>query len=97
MGDLVLAAKEGYAFSLEATGDDLVVANPNPGAGAHGFLSTEPKMNAIFVASGAGIKAGTRITAVENIDVAPTMARVLGVPLENASGRVLEEVLRDPN
>ena len=54
-------------------------------------------MNAIFVASGAGIKASTRITAVENIDVAPTMARVLGVPLENASGRVLEEVLRDPN
>jgi predicted AlkP superfamily pyrophosphatase or phosphodiesterase len=97
MGDLVLAAKEGYAFSLEATGDDLVVANPNPSAGAHGFLSTEPKMNAIFVASGAGIKAGTRVTAVENIDVAPTMARVLGVPLENASGRVLEELFQDAN
>ena len=31
MGDLVLAAKEGYAFSLEATGDDLVVAESEPG------------------------------------------------------------------
>ena len=58
MGDLVLAAREGYAFSLEATGDDLVVSDPNPGAGADGFLSTEPKMNAIFVASGAGIRQG---------------------------------------
>jgi hypothetical protein len=54
-------------------------------------------MNAIFVASGAGIKAGTRITAIENVDVAPTVARILGVPLENATGRVLEEALRDPN
>jgi predicted AlkP superfamily pyrophosphatase or phosphodiesterase len=97
MGDLVLAAKEDYAFRLEAEGDNLVVANPNPRNGSHGFLSTEPKMNAIFVASGAGINAGTRIAAVENIDVAPTMARVLGVPLENASGRVLAEVLRDPD
>jgi predicted AlkP superfamily pyrophosphatase or phosphodiesterase len=96
MGDLVLAAKEGYVFSLEAAGDDLVVANPNPNSGSHGFLSTEPKMNAIFVASGAGIKAGTTITGVENIDVAPTVARLLGVPLENAAGRVLEEALRDP-
>ena len=95
MGDLVLAAKEGYAFSLEATGDDLVVANPNPSAVAHGFLSTEPKMNAIFVAAGAGIKAGARVTNVANIDVAPTMARLLGVPLENPSGRVLEGVLRE--
>jgi predicted AlkP superfamily pyrophosphatase or phosphodiesterase len=96
MGDLVLAAKEGYAFSLEATGDALVVANPNLTAGAHGFLSTEPKMNAIFVAAGAGIKSGTRVPTVENIDVAPTIARLLGISLENASGRVLEEILLDP-
>jgi predicted AlkP superfamily pyrophosphatase or phosphodiesterase len=96
MGDLVLAAAEGYAFGLEATGDDLVVANENPAAGAHGFLSTEPKMNAIFVASGAGIRAGTRIGTIENIDVAPTIARVLGLRLEDASGRVLEEILQRP-
>jgi predicted AlkP superfamily pyrophosphatase or phosphodiesterase len=96
MGDLVLAASEGYAFGLEATGDELVVANPNASAGAHGFLSTEPKMNAIFVASGAGIKAGTRAANIENIDVAPTIGRVLGIRLENIAGRVLEEVLQDP-
>jgi predicted AlkP superfamily pyrophosphatase or phosphodiesterase len=97
MGDLVLAAKEGYAFSLEATGDALVVANPNPTAGAHGFLSTEPKMNAIFVAAGGGIKSGTKIPTFENIDVAPTIARLLGISLKNASGRVLAEILLEPN
>ena len=93
MGDLVLAARPGYAFGLEAKGDDLVAANPNPDAGAHGFLSTEPKMNAIFVASGAGIKAGTRIPTIDTIDVAPTIARILGVRLDNIPGRVLEGIL----
>lgn len=95
MGDLVLAAKEGYSFSLSAKGDDLVVPNEIPTAGAHGFLSTEPKMNAIFVAAGAGLKRGTKLTTVANIDVAPTIARMLGVSLEHASGRVLEEILAD--
>jgi predicted AlkP superfamily pyrophosphatase or phosphodiesterase len=96
MGDLVLAAREGYAFSLDATGDALVVASSNPTAGDHGFLSTEPKMNAIFVAAGAGIKAGTKISTIDNIDVAPTIARLLGISLRNAAGRVLEEILLSP-
>ena len=96
MGDLFLAAKEGYAFSLDATGNDLVVANPNSAAGAHGFLSSEPKMNAIFVVAGAGIKRGTKLTTVENIDIAPTIAQLLEVPLRSAAGRVLEEILHEP-
>jgi hypothetical protein len=93
MGDVLLSAREGYAFGLEAAGDDLVAASPNPNAGAHGFLSTEPKMNAIFVAARAGIKAGTRVTSIDNIDIAPTIARILGVRLENVAGRVLEDIL----
>ena len=93
MGDLAQAARPGYAFGLEAKGDDLVAANANPDAGAHGFLSTEPKMNAIFVASGAGIKAGTRIPTIDTIDVAPTIARILGVRLDHIPGRVLEGIL----
>jgi hypothetical protein len=50
-------------------------------------------MNAIFVASGAGIKAGTRIPTIDTIDVAPTIARILGVRLDNMPGRVLEGIL----
>ncbi len=95
MGDLVLAAKEGYAFSLDARGDEFVVPSEIATAGAHGFLSTEPKMNAIFVAAGAGIKRGTKLSTIANIDVAPTIARMLGVTLEQASGRVIEEILAE--
>jgi predicted AlkP superfamily pyrophosphatase or phosphodiesterase len=96
MGDLVLAAKEGYSFNLEAAGDALVVANPNPTAGAHGFLSTEPKMNAIFVAAGDGVRSAMKVPTIENIDVAPTIARLLGISLKGASGRVLDGILLDP-
>jgi hypothetical protein len=53
-------------------------------------------MNAIFVAAGAGIKIGQRLTTVENIDIAPTIARLLAVPLPSASGHVLEEILHEP-
>lgn len=92
MADLVLAAKDGYAIAGSAAGDDFVVPNTTP-TGAHGYLSTEPKMNAIFVASGAGIKTGAKLDVIENVDIAPTVAHLLGIRLEGASGRVLTELL----
>jgi hypothetical protein len=32
---------------------------------------------------------------VQNIDIAPTVARLLGVSLQQASGHVLDEILDD--
>ena len=73
MADLILAALDGYAIGGEATGDTLAV--PGEGTtGSHGYLSTDPQMNAVFVASGAGIKPGAKLDAVENTSVAPTVA-----------------------
>ena len=92
MADMVLAAKDGYAINGSASGDAFVVANESP-TGSHGYLSTEPKMNALFVASGAGIRAGTRLESVENIDLAPTVARLLGVRLDQASGQPIAAIL----
>ena len=81
------------ASTPEATRSSCPTKSQRPEA--HGFLSTEPKMNAIFVAAGSGIKAGTKLTTVDNIDVAPTIARLLDVSLEHATGRVLDEILYD--
>ena len=62
MADLILVARDGYAVSGDATGDAFVV--PTEGTtGAHGYLATEPKMNALFVASGAGIEAGAKLAS----------------------------------
>lgn len=53
----------------------------------HGPLNAFKELHAIFGAIGAGIKKGTRIPPVRSIDVAPTVAYLLGVkPPINAAG-----------
>jgi len=93
MADLILVAKDGYGVGAVATGDDEVVKSETT-LGTHGFLSTNPKMNATFIAAGAGIRRGTTIGVMENIDVAPTIAKLLGVPFP-ADGKPLTQALRD--
>lgn len=94
MADLVLVAKESYTVNGAATGDEFVSVNQST-TGSHGFLSTEPKMNALFVAAGAGIKPGVKLTTVDNVDLAPTAAKLLGASLDQAIGRVLSEILEE--
>ena len=92
MGALLLTAKDGYSFSTAATGE--VVADAAEGSlGAHGYLSTDPELQALFIASGRGIKAGVTIDSMQTIDLAPTMARLLGLELKDVDGRVLSEIL----
>jgi hypothetical protein len=50
-------------------------------------------MNALFVASGRRIKRGVKLGIIDNTDVAPTIASLLGQKLENCDGHVLEEML----
>lgn len=85
--DLVLAAKDGYSFSGGADGEVIVpVKSPQ---GAHGYLNSDPEMDAIFVASGYGIRPGTKLDEISNLDVAPTVAALLGVKLKAADGKPL--------
>jgi len=94
MGDLILVAKEGYAFSNEAFEDESIT-QLQKAAGSHGYLSTNPRMNGVFVAWGRGVKSGARLGMVDNIDVAPTVAALLGQTLPDVQGRVLREILTD--
>lgn len=94
MADLILVAKDGYGIGATATGDDYLVKS-DATLGTHGFLSTNPKMNATFIVSGAGVRPGKPIAAIENIDVSPTIARLLGVDFKAADGKVLTHVLQD--
>ncbi|MEP6663939.1 MAG: alkaline phosphatase family protein, partial [Verrucomicrobiota bacterium] len=52
-----------------------------------------PNMHAIFIASGRHIKHGKKIGMVENIDIAPTAAYLLGEKFPGADGKVLKEIL----
>ena len=50
-------------------------------------------MDAIFVASGAGIRKGVSLDTIRNVDVAPTIAELLGLKMENVQGRPLRAIL----
>jgi predicted AlkP superfamily pyrophosphatase or phosphodiesterase len=91
MGELVLSAKDGYAFAGGAEGDAIVTL-PTP-TGSHGYLNDDPEIDGIFVAAGAGIRPGARLDRVRTIDIAPTIARLLGLKMENVEGRAIEAVL----
>jgi predicted AlkP superfamily pyrophosphatase or phosphodiesterase len=90
--DLFLSAKNGYSFSGSANGDSPITAMAGP-RGSHGYLPTHPLMYAGFVISGAGIKQGVVLDEISNMDVAPTIASLLGVKMKNVDGRVLREIL----
>jgi predicted AlkP superfamily pyrophosphatase or phosphodiesterase len=98
MAQLILVAGPGYAFNNEAQGDSSLteVTLEIGNQGHHGYLSGNPKMNALFIAWGRGIKRGAKIGVIDNLDVAPTAARLLGQTLPGADGRVLAEILDRP-
>jgi len=91
--DLLLSAKRGYLFGDATTGD---VISPAKDRGAHGYLSDDSSIQAIFIASGAAIKKGVRLPQVSNVDIAPTIAALLGLDMESVSGRTIREILEAP-
>ena len=91
--DVFVAAKEGYAFAENPASKELIVATGNL-KGTHGHHPQNRLLDATFVAWGAGIKPGAKIGRIRNVDVAPTMAAILGVKMDNVEGRVLSEILK---
>ncbi|HSC28086.1 MAG TPA: ectonucleotide pyrophosphatase/phosphodiesterase [Vicinamibacterales bacterium] len=59
----------------------------------HGYLPDHPTMYPLLILSGAGIAPGRRLGHVRNIDVAPTIAALLGLEFSGADGGVLTEAL----
>ena len=94
MGGLFLTARPGYAFTA-AAGDQIVNDAVEGSFGAHGYVASDPELSAIFIASGRGIKAGVTLESVDTIDLAPTMAQLLGVELKDVDGKVLTAVLSE--
>jgi predicted AlkP superfamily pyrophosphatase or phosphodiesterase len=95
MAELILVPKPRHGFSNNASGDEeaspvtLTAGSP----GNHGYLSSNTNMNAMFVAAGRGIKRGVKLGVIDNRNVAPTIAHLLGEKLPGADGKVLTEIL----
>lgn len=95
MADLVLVAKPDYAFAAPADGEPVVAAAAG-GAGHHGSLSSEPGMNAIFIASGHRIRPGVQLGQIGSVDIAPTIAALLGLKMGPVDGKALDAILTAP-
>lgn len=91
--DLVLTTDPGYSFAEQVTGE--AIAKTDGLKGSHGHDPAPAYMHATFIAAGAGIKPGVRLDMVKNVDVAPTIAKLMGFTLKDVDGRVLTEILAD--
>ncbi|MDR3404700.1 MAG: ectonucleotide pyrophosphatase/phosphodiesterase [Chthoniobacter sp.] len=93
MADVVLSAKKGYSFSDSLAGDLVITPKTDDVKGTHGYDPNQAGLHGTFVAWGAGIKAGSRLGTINNTDVAPTMAALLGLKMPDSDGQVLESIL----
>jgi predicted AlkP superfamily pyrophosphatase or phosphodiesterase len=91
-GDLILHAAEGWFFSHHPT---LEHAAGAPGyRGTHGHRPDDPRLHAGFVAAGPSIAGGARLGVLDQREVAPTAAAMLGLTMPTAECPPSAAVLR---
>jgi predicted AlkP superfamily phosphohydrolase/phosphomutase len=89
-GDLYFDPHPGFYTSGNVRGDAEIIRAPATGYGFHGSAPWRRKLHAIFYAVGAGVEPGRRLGLVRAIDIAPTVASLLGIPKpEHAEGEEL--------
>lgn len=62
---------------------------PSNVKGNHGFFPDRPEMRASFFAAGPGVPAGKDLGEIDMRDIAPTVARIMGVDFPSAKGTPL--------
>lgn len=78
-GDLYLDVAPGY-YPLNQISDKIAARSNSPvGDGNHGFVPTRRSMQAIFYMGGRGMNGGAQLGPVRQIDIAPTIAKILGI------------------
>lgn len=91
-GDLfVEVSAAGVALSARTTGDALEARRPE---GTHFQKPAERRLQGSFVIAGPGVASGADLGIIEQIDIAPTLAALLGMdPLAHAEGKPLAAAL----
>ncbi len=84
--DFFLDAKIGYEFSGGLKGP--LVTTPHQ-KGTHGYFPSHPEMRATFFIDGPGLARHGPLGEIDMRDIAPTLARILGVELPSAQGHAL--------
>ena len=98
-GDVVVVSRPPYQFDAATPGQTIAFSQF---FGQHGYLPNlvdiphNINMHATFVAAGPGIRHRDPVVGVRAVDLAPTLALLMGIPgPQNARGRILYEVLNN--
>jgi predicted AlkP superfamily pyrophosphatase or phosphodiesterase len=91
---LYLDAAPFYAITAKTTGSSITNLTKGAGRTARGYAPSRVEMRALFVIAGKGIKSGAQTPYARLIDIAPTVARLLGLEMKTARGRVISEVIQ---
>jgi 2',3'-cyclic-nucleotide 2'-phosphodiesterase (5'-nucleotidase family)/predicted AlkP superfamily phosphohydrolase/phosphomutase len=99
-GDVVVVLRPPYQFDAATPGQTIALSNF---FGQHGYLPDlvdiphNINMHSVFLASGPGIRKQAPVSGVRQIDLAPTLAFLLGIPgPANARGRILYNLVPQP-
>jgi 2',3'-cyclic-nucleotide 2'-phosphodiesterase (5'-nucleotidase family)/predicted AlkP superfamily phosphohydrolase/phosphomutase len=99
-GDVVVVARPPYQFDAATPGTTIAFSQF---FGQHGYLpelvdlAHNVNMHGVFVASGPGIRHQPPVAGVRAIDLAPTIAELMGIPgPQNARGKILYQLFPSP-
>jgi len=91
---LYLDAAPFYAITAKMTGSSITNLTKGADRATRGYAPSRVEMRALFVIAGKGIKSGAQTPYARLIDIAPTVARLLGFEMKTARGRVITEVIK---
>ena len=99
-GDVLMTTEPPYSFTRpRGLGGQVapVLARMGWALGGHGYFPHLPDMGGIFMALGRGVPAGVMLPAVHQVDVAPTVARLLAIDAPvHSEGQPIEGIGVEP-
>ncbi|NLU08248.1 MAG: alkaline phosphatase family protein [Clostridiales bacterium] len=96
----MVEAKKGFYFLDDIDQD--IIRHIKPGEedrfhnitrATHGYLPYRKNYTTVFMARGKGIKNGAVIDSMNLVDEGPTIAKLLGIELKDADGKIINEIL----
>ena len=95
-GDVYLDFATGYAPNAGLNDEFVRNVASRIGNGVHGFYPLRTKMQTVWFIAGPGIAQGKKIGGIRQIDIAPTLSQLLGIPApHDAVGHVIGEVFAE--
>lgn len=98
----MLEAKRGFFFKNDHRKPAQVKVNlksdgsDHHGKSTHGYHPEKEDYQTVFFATGKGIRKNVEISSMRLIDEGPTFAYLMGTKLHDTDGRILHEIIEDP-